>query len=685
MARNRFLSATKTFNTRRLVRTCFRPFLEVLETRLAPATWDGGGADANWMTPANWVGDVAPLPGDSLTFPGGAAQTTNNNNFPAGTGFNGLIFSGGYSISGNGITLTKGIATSAADFVNLPVALAAGQAFTASGSGYLFLLGQVNTNGFQLRTDVIDSATMQFTFDSTITGTGSVWKTGPGTVIINGDNSFSGGTTLSEGGLAVGQDTSLGTGTLTLKTATIGPNFGNRSIANPVILSGNPTIGGSGSLDILTFTGPVTLTANRTINVPSIFGTFFTGPIGESGGSFKLSKTGFGQLLLTGNNTFSGGLTISGQGMFAAGSNSAAGTGTLTFNGGGIRAEGAARTLANPVIINGTTNIGGSLALTFRGTVTLTANRTINVNNTGLTTYFGAIGESGGSFKLGKGGEGTLVLAAANTFSGGLTINAGTLALGNNSALGVGNLTIWHGTIRAEGAARTLSNSVAINSDCSFGGTNNLTLTGSVVLNNGTRTITFSNTALTTFSGPVSGDGMIKLGNGTLILTGNNTYASTTIFAGTVEVDGLQPTSIVVVNPSGTLTGSGTVGAVTMHAGAFLSPGPGTAILHTGGVEFVADPSVVMSLNAPTAGAGYDQLQVTGLVSLGGTASLNISLGFTPSVGTSFTIIDNDGDDAVSGNFNGLTEGATFALNGFLFQISYVGGTGNDVVLTRIA
>src|SRR5262249_25053700 len=160
-----------------------------------------------------------------------------------GTAFNGLVFSGGYSISGNGITLTKGIATSAADFVNLPVTLAAGQAFTASSFGYLFVQGQVNTNGFQLRADVIDAATMQFTFDSTIAGTGSVWKTGPGTVIINGDNTFSGGTTLSEGGLLVGQDTSLGTGAVRLQNATIGPNFGNRSIANPIILSGNPTIG----------------------------------------------------------------------------------------------------------------------------------------------------------------------------------------------------------------------------------------------------------------------------------------------------------------------------------------------------------------------------------------------------------------------------------------------------------
>ena len=52
--------------------------LDRLETRLAPAvaTWDGGGPDNNWTTAANWVGDVAPQPGDDLVFPQGAARLT---------------------------------------------------------------------------------------------------------------------------------------------------------------------------------------------------------------------------------------------------------------------------------------------------------------------------------------------------------------------------------------------------------------------------------------------------------------------------------------------------------------------------------------------------------------------------------------------------------------------------------
>jgi hypothetical protein len=70
--------------------------LDRLETRLAPAvaTWDGGGADNHWTTAANWVGDVAPQPGDDLVFPAGAARLANVNDFPGVTSFHHLAVNG---------------------------------------------------------------------------------------------------------------------------------------------------------------------------------------------------------------------------------------------------------------------------------------------------------------------------------------------------------------------------------------------------------------------------------------------------------------------------------------------------------------------------------------------------------------------------------------------------------------
>src|SRR5262245_36581205 len=81
-----------------------------LEDRLAPAIWDGGGADILWSTAENWVGDVAPQPGEALVFPPGASQLENFNSFPNGTPFQSItVESGGYHIRGKDVILSDGV------------------------------------------------------------------------------------------------------------------------------------------------------------------------------------------------------------------------------------------------------------------------------------------------------------------------------------------------------------------------------------------------------------------------------------------------------------------------------------------------------------------------------------------------------------------------------------------------
>jgi hypothetical protein len=63
---------------------------------------------------------------------------------------------------------------------------------------------------------------------------------------------------------------------------------------------------------------------------------------------------------------------------------------------------------------------------------------------------------------------------------------------------------------------------------------------------------------------------------------------------------------------------------------------------------------------------------------------LGETLGYAPTVGASFLVLDNDGSDPIAGTFAGLPEGKTFAVGGKYLKISYVGGTGNDVVLTAV-
>ncbi|HMY73819.1 MAG TPA: putative Ig domain-containing protein, partial [Blastocatellia bacterium] len=131
---------------------------------------------------------------------------------------------------------------------------------------------------------------------------------------------------------------------------------------------------------------------------------------------------------------------------------------------------------------------------------------------------------------------------------------------------------------------------------------------------------------------------------------------------------------------SGAFTTSGTLGASA--AGAIISPGFSPGIINSGDLSLAAGTALNIELaSSTTPGAGYDQINVIGAVNLGG-ATLNATLGFAPPNGSSFFIIVNDGSDPVVGTFAGLPQGASLLIGGTPFQISYTGGSGNDVVLT---
>src|SRR5947208_48844 len=79
-------------------------------THAADRTWNGGSPNNSWTTALNWIGGVAPAPGDSLTFDG--FVTSNNNNIAANTSFAGITFAstaGAFTLSGNAITLSGNV------------------------------------------------------------------------------------------------------------------------------------------------------------------------------------------------------------------------------------------------------------------------------------------------------------------------------------------------------------------------------------------------------------------------------------------------------------------------------------------------------------------------------------------------------------------------------------------------
>jgi len=85
-----------------------------------------------------------------------------------------------------------------------------------------------------------------------------------------------------------------------------------------------------------------------------------------------------------------------------------------------------------------------------------------------------------------------------------------------------------------------------------------------------------------------------------------------------------------------------------------------------------------------TPGTDYGQLVITGNVALNGSLQVQLLGGFLPTLGQQFLIINNLGSQPVTGTFTGLAEGAEVSAGSYIFTISYVGGDGNDVVLTAV-
>ncbi|MEQ1859669.1 MAG: tandem-95 repeat protein [Chthoniobacteraceae bacterium] len=146
----------------------------------------------------------------------------------------------------------------------------------------------------------------------------------------------------------------------------------------------------------------------------------------------------------------------------------------------------------------------------------------------------------------------------------------------------------------------------------------------------------------------------------------------------------LTSSAAIVLN-TGPLDSLG--GNVTLDPGGatntFSPTASGTdiAMSSTGTVSFGSGDRLAIAISAATVDTGYRQLKVTGNVDLTG-VTLSLSGSFTPSAGNRFTVVDNDGSDPITGTFTGLAQGAIINFNGVPLELSYTGGTGNDVTLS---
>jgi autotransporter-associated beta strand protein len=279
--------------------------------------------------------------------------------------------------------------------------------------------------------------------------------------------------------------------------------------------------GGSGSADVATFS--TALTAARTITVDAnrnIGGITFgnTSAFGYTlnTGVIQLSNGGVIQnLAVTGahTNTISSAIVIQGNGGNAAfTANATSGVSRLTINA-----------------VSGVSTLGNTTTLTLDGS-SATTNRTVSATVNGVISD----GAAGGKLAVVKNGSGIWQLGSANnSFTGGLTINSGTLTA-INSGLGNGTVTINGGALAGNsGNSRSWTNTFVIGGNFTIGatGTGATKMDGTMDLGGAIRTITTGGATVAghTIAAVISNGGLIKIGSENLTISNANTYADGTI------------------------------------------------------------------------------------------------------------------------------------------------------------
>ena len=456
--------------------------------------------------------------------------------------------------------------------------------------------------------------------DSPISGGYGITKVGAGNLYLTAADVYSGGTTVSNGTLQLGNAAALGTGGLT-------------TTGGVLDLHGfSLTVGGSNALPSLSGTGG-TITDNSaagstTLTVQQSGGTTYAGALLDGANtSIALVKAGTGTLNLAGSNGYSGGTTVSG-GILQLGNSAALGNAAVPA----IGAYPLSVVTGGTLDLHGYSPTVGALTGNASGLITNLAGSTtstLTTNTATATTFAGTIWNNGSMINLVKTGTGSLALTGTSTYSGTTSINQGTLQFTSMAALG--NPSAGNGTINLGGGATLQFIGAHANT------TRAINLTGSAAIDasgpNQSDVFQLSGTANSvTYTGG-SGDNLtlqgssavggvvhtaMNLGNGSLTKAGSGTWeldAANTYSGGTI----INAGTLVLGNPNGGLAlGSGPVNITGGTLDASL-------LAATVGSTFTVGSAGALNLIVGS------PLTINGSASLGGTLNL---FGVTASTGT---------------------------------------------------
>ncbi|MBR5709870.1 MAG: autotransporter-associated beta strand repeat-containing protein [Thermoguttaceae bacterium] len=463
-------------------------------------------------------------------------------------------------------------------------------------SGY----GDIENNGF----DLTVNNTVDTTLNGDITGSGSLTKTGTGTLKLANSVQYTGNTTVSEGTLVVGSYGSLDSPLVTVKS---GATFqdGAESIASSVIVNGGSFIIGetpeAAWIEVGNFAlnngGQIFFDLNRYIDGATTQDDMDWLQAGSAAFNSGIVNIAFneGEAAWYNNATANGYLLASADSMSLDASNVKVYVDDAESTAWGLRVVNnelflvktdAPLPIAEYWYANQSADIaeptwtidhdpklgikfvaGLSPTAEYTGAVQMDEDGSVEIGDGRNLTLSGKISGSGA---MDKTGEGTLTLGSTNDqFTGATKVSAGTLALTAQNAI-------------SKSASVENNGAITMSADQSL---NNLSGTGTI--DNGDSALTLNNTAASEFSGVISGDGaLVKTGNETLTLSGANDYTgATTINAGTLR-----------------LTGEGTIGtgALTNNAIIEFAPAAGETMTIGYNVSNATEESKTVKTGAGT-------------------------------------------------------------------------------------
>jgi autotransporter-associated beta strand protein len=503
-----------------------------------------------------------------LTTAAVTAQTTDSiNTLRLGT-TNGVAISTGNTLSVDGILKSGGNAAT----------ISGGSIKTATSAGEMVIRTNASGDSLTISSVIADN------------GTSSLTKSGLGTLVLSGANTYAGGTTISAGTLQLNSGGTLGTGgTVTVNnSASLLFNQGstaNTAFANNFVFNTGSTVGyttdgrytlGSGTAGTASNSNTIAVNGATTLEGKWDNKPLFLGGVVSGTGAITLQNAGagsnnvWGVNFLNGTNTYSGTITTAGAYSSGTGAGILVGNSTALQFASVINNTTGGSTNDNGVVFNVTSATLGSLAGT--GNSILTQNTaasgsTPNVSggavaltvggNNNSTSYSGIL-SGGGS--LTKTGTGTMTLSGANTFTGATTISGGKLNVTGSISSSTGGVAVSGGTTTALGGSGSIAGAVTVTngsrlapglvtSSSNFGSAGTLTLSNASGL-----TLTDANLDFDLSTTATGSNDKIALGSNALSFsTLNFSFSGTTLDTST---------AYTLISTTGSLS-AGSLGSIT--------------------------------------------------------------------------------------------------------------------------